>query len=516
VHGDTLTRRSLFRTAWMGAVAALASPALTRAQPAVRWGTAPDTAGASGLPAPDPLAHLVNRITFGTRFEELARARQLGFEGFVEEQLRPEEIDDSEVEAVVRARFPTVGLSQAAVERYPRLRVANQLKAATVYRAVASPRQLFETMVDFWSNHFNVHHLDGPVAYFKTIEDRDLIRRHAFGKFRDLLAGSAKSPAMIVYLDNFSNKKGAPNENYARELMELHTLGVDGGFSQTDVEEVARAFTGWRLAKGDPQSIRFDQFLFNPAQHDDGARTVLGTAIPAGLGVGHGERVVDLLASHPACAHFIAFKLCRRFVADDPPPALIDRAAAAFTATDGDLRAVMRTILLSSEFRDSADRKLKRPFEYLVSALRAVGATLAPEALPDLLDTLFRMGQLPFDCAPPTGYPDVAEAWGHTNGLLDRWNFALALGADRLQGVEPGFDALTAGLRRPTPTVLADHLVARLLARDLDPEDRRQVIRSLAGSAGVSPAAPIPQRKLRSVTGSAVSLLLSSPYFQWR
>ncbi|HEX2643815.1 MAG TPA: DUF1800 family protein, partial [Thermoanaerobaculia bacterium] len=282
------------------------------------------------------------------------------------------------------------------------------------------------------------------------------------------------------------------------------------------VEEVARAFTGWRLGKGDPQSIRLDQFLFNPAQHDDGARTVLGTPLPAGLGVGHGERVLDLLASHPACARFIAFKLCRRFVADDPPPALIDRAAATFTATDGDIQAVMRAILLSSEFLAAANRKLKRPFEYLVSALRAVGATLASEAMPGLLETLFRMGQLPFDCAPPTGYPDVAEAWGHTNGLLDRWNFALALGSDRLPGVTPDFEAMTAGLRRPTPTALADHLIARLLARDLDPEDRRQVIRFLAGTAGVSPTAPIPQRKLRSVIGSATSLLLGSPYFQWR
>ena len=515
MHGETLTRRNLFRTAWLGAMAALAPPSLARAQPAIRWTAAPDTASPE-LPTPDPLVHLVNRITFGAVAEDRDRARQLGFEGFVEEQLHPEEIDDSEVEAAVRVRFPTLGQSQAAVERYPRLRVAGQLKAATLYRAVASRRQLFEMMVDFWSNHFNVHHLDGPVAYFKTIEDRDLIRRHALGKFRDLLAGSAKSPAMIVYLDNFSNQKGAPNENYARELMELHTLGVDAGFSQDDVEEVARAFTGWKLAKGDSQSIRFDQFRFDPARHDDGARTVLGAAIPAGLGVGHGERVLDLLASHPACARFIAFKLCRRFVADDPSPALIDRAAATFTATDGDIQAVMRTILLSAEFETAADRKLKRPFEYLVSTLRAVGATLAPEAMPGLLDTLFRMGQLPFDCAPPTGYPDVAEAWGHTNGLLDRWNFVLALGSDRLEGVTPDFEAQIAGLRRPTPTALADHLIARLLARDLDPEDRRQVIRFVVGSAGVAPTAPIPQRKLLSVTGSTVSLLLGSPYFQWR
>jgi uncharacterized protein (DUF1800 family) len=323
---------------------------------------------------------------------------------------------------------------------------------------------------------------------------------------------------MIVYLDNFSNRKSSPNENYARELLELHTLGVDGGFDQRDVEEVARAFTGWTLGKIDT-GVRLNKFLFNPGEHDDGARTVLGTQIPAGLGIGHGERVLELLAAHPSCARFIATKLCRRFVADEPPVSLIDRAAAAFTATGGEIREVMRTILLSNELRASADLKLKRPFELLVSALRNLRAQITPEAMPALLSVLEVMGQLPFNWPPPNGYPDVADAWGHTNGMLDRCNLVLALAANSLAGLQIDFDAMTAGaagLRRPTPTALADFLTGRLLARPLDEADRRQVIRCLAGAAEVSPTTPIPGSKLRNATLGGVSLILSSPYFQWR
>jgi uncharacterized protein (DUF1800 family) len=513
--GDSLTRRSLLRTAALGIVASVSPPL-----PAVRW-----SAGAAGLPAPDPLLHLVNRITFGFHPETLARARQLGYEGFVEEQLHPERIDDSEVEAAVRERFPTLAMAQLELERFHRGPVAAELKAATVYRAVYSRRQLFEMMVDFWSNHFNVHHNDGPVSYFKTIEDRELIRPHALGRFRDLLHGSAKSPAMITYLDNFFNLKESPNENYARELMELHTLGVDGGFTQEDVEEVARAFTGWSLERLQPGG-RHNTFAFQPGQHDGGARSVLGAAIPAGIGVGQGERVLDLLAEHPSCARFLAFKLCRRFVADEPPPALVEKVATRFTASGGDIRETMRALLLADEFRAAADRKLKRPLELLVSALRALGARISafstvfdgsgPNGMPELLAALHRMGQLPFDWAPPNGYPDVAAAWGNTTGLLDRWNLALALGGNTLPGVEIDLDGLTAGLRRPTPTALADHLTARLLARSLTPPDRRQVIRHVAGAAGVSPTTPVPQRRLRSVTLGTAPLLLSSPYFQWR
>jgi uncharacterized protein (DUF1800 family) len=449
--------------------------------------------------APDPLVHLVNRITFGVCPRDLARARELGFEGFVEEQLHPEAIDDAETEAAVRARFPTVGMGRRALERHERLRVVAELKAATVYRAVSSRRQLLEMMVDFWSNHFNVHHLDGPVAYFKTLEDREVIRPSAFGIFRQLLGASAKSPAMIIYLDNFSNLKSSPNENYGRELLELHTIGVDSGFTDVDVQEVARAFTGWTLIKPAGGRSRRDRFLFDPEQHDEGARTVLGTEIPAGLGLGHGERVLDLLAGHPACARFVAAKLCRRFVADAPPPALVDRAAATFTATGGDVREVLRVILLSGEFRNSAGRKLKRPLEVVVSALRTLEARLSALGMETLLSVLFSMGQLPFDWPPPNGYPDVAEAWGNANGMLDRWNLALALGWNQLPGVAADIDGLASGPRQPA--ALADHLAERLLGRPLTGMSRRQLIRHLEDGGAIS---------------GAVALILASPEHQWR
>jgi uncharacterized protein (DUF1800 family) len=488
VTGEPLTRRSLF--------------------PALPW-----SAGSARSGPPDPLVHLVNRITFGVSPRDLAHARELGFEGFIEEQLHPEAIDDADVEAEVRARFPTVFMTRQALERQERLHVVAELKAATVYRAVFSRRQLFEMMVDFWSNHFNIHHLDGPAAYFKTTEDRAVIRVHAFGRFRELLGASAKSPAMIVYLDNFSNLKSQPNENYAREVMELHTIGVDSGFTHMDVEEVARAFTGWTLIKPTAGSrSRRNKFLFDSDQHDDGERMVLGTRIPAGLGIGHGERVLDLLAAHPSCARFLAFKLCRRFVADEPPEPLVDRAAATFTATGGDIREVVRVILLSDEFRAAADRKLKRPFEVVVSALRTLEARIAPEGMQTLLSVLSTMGQLPFDWPPPNGYPDVAEAWGNTNGLLDRWNLGLALGWNNLPGVAADLDALASGLRRPDR--LAAHLAERLLARQLDAAALQPVIRHLAN--GGSPAAQIPQARLRNAVMGAVSLILGSPDFQWR
>ena len=241
-------------------------------------------------------------------------------------------------------------------------------------RAVYSERQLQEVLTDFWFNHFNVDVRkidDRPVV---VEYERDVIRPRVLGRFRDLLGATAKSPAMLFYLDNWLSKDRGLNENYARELMELHTLGVDGGYTQADVVNVARAFTGWTMSK--PHEAT--GFAFNDRMHDHGAKRVLGRTIKAGGGVEDGEQVLDLLARHPSTARFIATKLVRRFVADDPPPALVDRAARTFRRTDGDLREVMRTILTSPEFLAPAAyrAKVKSPFEYVVSLLRATSASV--------------------------------------------------------------------------------------------------------------------------------------------
>lgn len=509
--GENLTRRRLFRAAGAGAVvAALPRPLFAGLSsddfPTITWhaGTGP---GAGDLPAPDPLVSLVNRITFGPLPADLARARSLGYEGFIEEQLAPESIDDSGTEAAVATLYPTLDLGIAALLKLDKGDVARELKGAAVYRAVASRRQLFELSVDFWTNHFNIYQTESSIYWLKTVDDREVVRRYAFGKFRDLLGASAKSPAMLLFLNNAQNKKGGPNENYGREVMELHTLGVDGGYTQTDVQEIAKAFTGWTVTKA-------GTFVFSAQNHDNGARTVLGQSIPAGLGQGHGERVLDILAAHPATARHLATKLCVRFVSDTPPVSVVNAAAATFSSTGGDLRATLRTILLSAEFRTAADQKLRRPIEHVAACLRTLEASIGPDATKPLLSVLRLMGQLPFDWHAPNGYPDANGAWGNTNGMLNRWNLGLSLGNNRITGVQTDLTALTGTLKNPTATSLTDTLSRRLLARSLAPADRDRVIQYVAN--GAAPGAPIPAAKVRSSTTGAIALLLDSPYFQWR
>ena len=362
--------------------------------------------------------------------------------------------------------------------------VVIELSEQKLLRAVYSERQLQEGLADFWFNHFNVDARKGAVRFLLTEYERDTIRPRVFGKFRDLLGADAKSPAMLFYLDNWMSadpgaearrirrpgrfgrsgrsgqgRSGNPlsppqvqppqvqqgnanapnlrrvknglNENYARELMELHTLGVDGGYTQKDVTEVARAFTGWTI-----QAPRLGGgFRFEPRLHDGGRKVVLGHVIEAGGGESDGEQVLDILARHPATARFLATKLVRRFVSDTPPPALVDRAASRFRETDGDLREVMRTILTAPEFfAPAANRaKVKTPFEFVVSAVRATGADVQ-NALP-LVRQMRDLGMPLYFCQPPTGYADTADAWVNTGALVNRMNFALALTSNTMRGI---------------------------------------------------------------------------------
>ena len=308
--------------------------------------------------------------------------------------------------------------------RMSRLAPEEQFKAGKVIYAQATERQLLEVITDFWENHFSVNAGKMPSRDALAVLDRDAIRPYALGKFRDLLGAVAKSPAMLYYLDNYVSARGGINENYARELLELHTLGVDGGYTQQDVIDVARALTGWTITPGPQAAVAGDntpnQFVFRRVMHDDGPKIVLGHALEAGRGIEDGEQVLDIIARHPSTAHFIALKLARRLVSDDPPEALVERAAATFLRTDGDIAEVVRTLVTSDEFfSDEAFRaKVKTPFEFVVSLRRALDAPTDTTAT--MLRLLSDMGQPVFGHGTPEGWPDVGAAWINSGTMLQR------------------------------------------------------------------------------------------------
>jgi uncharacterized protein (DUF1800 family) len=320
--------------------------------------------------------------------------------------------------------------------------VASELQQAKVMRAIYSERQLLEVMTDFWFNHFNVFQFKNQDAYYTTAYERDVIRPHALGKFYDLLVATAQSPAMLMYLDNWlsigphseaagKNGQSGLNENYARELMELHTLGVDGGYKQADVTELARVLTGWTIAQPDDGA----QFQFDPHRHEPASKVVLGEKF-YDSGSDEALHALDVLAHHPSTAHFISKSIAQRFVSDDPPESLVARMAAKFQASDGDIREVLRAMIHSPEFwSPGAYRaKFKTPLEFVISAVRASGANVAvPDAL---VQSLAAMGMQPYGMVPPTGYSTKAATWENTGALLARINFSTALTQGKLPGVQ--------------------------------------------------------------------------------
>lgn len=494
-------------------------------------------ADSAQMPPPDPAVHLLSRAAFGPSADDLAEVRAVGTAAWIDAQLEPAGIDDSAVEDAVLAGLPTLGmslneLSQTTIRTY---HIPDALNAAMFYRQTFSRRQLFEVMVDFWSDHFSIYQLQEGVDYYKTVDDRETIRPHALGRFRDLLNASAHSPAMLIYLNNIENVKGKPNENYAREIMELHTLGVavDGApYTERDVLEVARCFTGWtrNMKWQDPV---YGTFLFKPQDHDEGPKTVLGHHIPAGGGIQDGLIVLDLLCNHPATPRFLAAKLVRRFVADDPEvaaPALVARIADVYRQTDGHIGAMVRAILTSDEFGGAFGRhggKLARPIDLAVRMMRAVGTprdvlvpalgdrsmafTLWYEHLVGYNGHMFKLGQIPFAWLTPDGYPDVKLPWTSAAGMLHRWNLAFAIARG---STVPGYKPHE---HRPANLVgadaIADHWILTLLGRPMLPEDREIIVNCLNG-AGADPNDPgrsAGQDELR-----AVALILASPYMQWK
>jgi uncharacterized protein (DUF1800 family) len=556
------------------------------------------------------VVHALNRLGFGPGPGDVERVESMGLEAYFRQQLRPESIDDAKVQKAL-AGLDTLQMSSSHLmdeyyadirrflqqqmaegnaqdmkmrygidpARYNKgepttkpapptpqdlaerdaLRCIGELQKAKIVRAVLSDRQLEEVLVDFWSNHFNIDIRKNASRALKTADDRDAIRPHVLGKFRDLLGASAHSPAMLAYLDNNENavarERGkfetfigetvvsykfgmnargmipateGPNENYGREIMELHTLGVDGGYTQKDVQEVARCFTGWTF------NFMNGSFNFESNRHDRGQKLVLGHVIPAGGGVEDGQKVLDILASHPSTAHFISRKLCQRFVSDDPPAELVDRVANVFRISDGDLRQVVRAIITSDEFYSPAAfrAKIKSPFEYAVSAVRATGGTFIEPSSPfmrklkgtmegvgtlgyagDKLSAdkhktvnwwVHDMGEPLFAFAAPTGYPEKSSKWVNPGALIDRLNFALALTQNNVGDVRFDATKLLSGADTDQPQRVLDELANAILHGPISDSTRKSLTRN---------ALPTEEGKTVDVP-KLTALMLGSPEFQ--
>ena len=428
----------------------------------------------------DLISHALNRLTFGARPGDYSRVKALGateaeaLAAFLDEQLAPDKVADDWCAQQVR-RFETLDESAGELFEYQEKLLLTEMMRASVLRAALSERQLYEVMVQFWTDHFNIDPSKGDCKWLKTADDREVIRKHALGKFPDMLRASALSPAMLWYLDGRVNRSHdpseKPNENYARELMELHTLGVHGGYTQRDVMEVARCLTGW--------TVRTKEFLakgrveFRKDLHDDGAKVVLGQNIRAGLGAADIDRVLDIVAYHPSTARYLATKLCRRFIDDDAPAAAIDTVARAFEQSRGDIKDTLRALFSTAAFRDTRGSKFKRPFHFVASALRSTDADT--DVAPAVIEYLMRMGHAPFNYPTPDGYPEEASPWMGT--LLWRWNFAVALGSNQIKGTSVNLVAL----KKAFGGELA--LMAHFLGRAPTPEERDAYHESGAGLA---------------------------------
>jgi uncharacterized protein (DUF1800 family) len=421
--------------------------------------------------------------------------------------------------------------------------VVTELQRAKLLRAVYSDRQLYELMVDFWENHFSIFANKDDDRYLLTSYDRDTIRPFAMGRFRDLLGATAHSPAMLFYLDNWRSSVPRPyaatkdkpagvdgglNENYARELMELHTLGVDGGYTQKDVQEVARCFTGWTIQKPNEQGL----FLYRPGLHDDGEKVVLGHKILPGGGLADGERVLDILATHPATARFIATKLARRFISDEPPQSVIDRAAAVFLKTDGSIRETLRAIVTSPEFfsMTAYRAKMRSPFEYVAAAMRALNAET--DADRPVLDAIGRMGQPVFGRITPDGYADRADQWLSSGAMVARLNFAGALAANRIKGTKIDLAQLLSGVDEAKKDTVAARFILLTVSGDISVGTRSVLEKTLRAESAVRQIAPAPNPAANVAVGfdakaasqtppppyiaELVTLLIGSPEFQQR
>jgi Protein of unknown function (DUF1800) len=429
--------------------------------------------------------HVLNRVAFGPTLDDFNYVKTIGVERYIAEQFDPAAITEP-IELRFRlAQLPTLGLDAVALRQlYGPLRpvmgikptldeikeqesraglVVREASEARVLKAVLSRRQLEQVMVNFWFNHFNVFAGEGVDRVWIGNYEEQAIRPYALGRFRDLLSAVAKHPAMLVYLDNTRNTApgsmsahGAAaglNENFAREVMELHTLGVDGGYTQDDVATLARVFSGWRVNPPNSQKFPGVAAIFEGARHDYAPKVFLGRKLIA-QGKAEGEEALAILAASPATARHIAYELAQYFVADTPPPGLVERLAARFLATGGNIRAVLKTLFASSEFWGSAAEKYKTPYEYVISAVRAAGVPV--NNVRPLLGWMSRLGMPLYECQTPDGYKDTEEAWLSPEAMMQRIGFAIALGEGSLPiGADLDFENGEAGRQFNPPEPVA-------------------------------------------------------------
>jgi uncharacterized protein (DUF1800 family) len=507
------------------------------------------------LSARDSALHVLQRFAYGPRPGEVDQVARQGALAWFEAQLAFQERDDRVLMAreksyralalgsrdwamnfvsmreATQRRKQQMTMSEAAddsmaarsgdkrapADRTPEQaefqRLLEQVHGITMVRAVRAEGQLREVMADFWFNHFNVYLDKGADRFMLPDYVEQVIRPHALGRFEDLLVATARSPAMLFYLDNVESvaaqearpfpasnpnpRRRGLNENYARELLELHTLGVDGGYTQKDVTEVARILTGWSMTA--PREGA--DFAFHFRAHDYGEKTVLGVVFPAGRGEDEGMRLLDLLAHHPATIRHVCRQLCIRFVSDDPPDGCVDAAVAAWQKSDGDMRQVLRAIVRSPEFWDPAvvNAKIKTPLEFVASAARAIGAD--PDSTPRLANAVARLGQPLYRQPSPAGYPERQSEWVNSGALLARMNFAVALATGNHEGTDVDLDCAVASV--PDHEALVDSIDERILGGTMTANTRRVILEQIADLAD--------PRRARAM---AVGLALGSPEFQ--
>lgn len=503
--------RRLFLTA--GASAAAAS--LLGARSAAAQGAGVDQRRAqirsvlrkTKRPEPDPvratvsaaaydsaLSRLVRRITNGATNEEMTLARKLGFTGYLNYQLNASRIDDSAVQSYVASNYPYALLDASQLYPLDAGTVQLQLVGATMYRAAFSKRQLYERMAEFFSDHFNIEY--ATVEYMKVPDERDVARKHALGRFPDMVRASAHSPAMLEYLDNTRNRRNNVNQNYARELMELHTVGVDGGYTQTDVAELSRCLTGWTIAS------RGVAFNFDPSGHDWGQKVVMGQVIPAQpsnsgqLGMRDGDMMIDYLVAHPNTARFLSRKMLRWLLRYDPADDQVQAVASVYSSTQGDIPSMIRAIL-TPENLTAAPPKYRRPYSFILACMRATNPQVL--RLQNVTGTWLRtVGQSLFAWGPPDGYPDTAEYW--SGGALNRWNFAQYL-ATNTADVPVDINRF---LTTNTPTGLVNALNTALFAGEMPDALRTQLLAYAQGGTFNATRAR-----------ETLALAMSSATFQW-